>query len=162
MSLLSLMEKFGKPDFKKEGWFEMQEPSLRIPQELLPYLDMEEGKLVEKAPVPEELQGMAESFRESWRKAHAPEDLTEYRSRSEELAEERFTSWADNGKTCGSCIFACGNTPFDNSPDKASCLIYIYPKTKPDSVYLEGKPCKYKRTAEEAVEYAKSSRADNL
>lgn len=66
-------------------------------------------------------------------------------SRSESWRRQCFSSWADNGKACAGCIFACGDTPMDNSPDKSSCLIYVYPKTKPDSVYLEGKPCKHKQ-----------------
>ncbi len=165
MSLKSLVEKYGNtPD--KKGWF--TEKNIRIPAELSPYYDLEEGKLIEKAPVPEKLQEMADKFIDSWNKAHTPEDLSEYKeagmekkagsSRSEELAEERFSSWADNGKACEGCIFACGDTPMDNSPDKSSCLIYVYPKTKPDSVYLEGKPCKHKRTAEEAVQIARSNK----
>lgn len=165
MSLKSLVERYGNtPD--KKGWF--TEQNIRIPAELSPYYALEEGKLAEKAPVPEELQEMAEKLRESWNKAHDPADLSEYKeagmekkagsSGSEELAEERFSSWADNGKACEGCIFACGDTPMDSSPDKSSCLIYVYPKTKPDSVYLEGKSCKYKRTAEEAVQIARSNK----
>lgn len=74
-------------------------------------------------------------------------DMSQWFSlRSQELEEERFNSWQDNGKGCEDCIFACGDTSMDNSPDKSSCLIYVYPKTKPDSVYLEGKPCKHRRT----------------
>ena len=67
--------------------------------------------------------------------------------RAEELMQEIFTPFGE-GKTCEGCIFCEGNTPFDNAPDKCSCDIYSYPKTKPDSVFLEGKPCKYKRTRE--------------
>lgn len=157
MSLKSLVEKYGNtPD--KRGWF--TEQNIRIPAELSPYYELEGGKLIEKAPVPEELQEMAEKFIDSWNKAHDTADLSEYKeasSRSEGLAEERFSSWADNGKACEGCIFAYGDTPMDNSPDKSSCLIYVYPKTKPDSIYLEGKPCKHRRTVEEAKAYAKGT-----
>ena len=66
-------------------------------------------------------------------------------SRDEELRQERFISWADNGKTCIGCMFSNGDTPFDNSHSKCSCMIYQYPKTKPDSVFLDGEPCKYRR-----------------
>lgn len=60
--------------------------------------------------------------------------------RAQELLEERFTSWADNGKACKGCMFA-----YDNAPDKVSCEVFQYPKTKPDSVYIEGCKCKYYR-----------------
>lgn len=65
--------------------------------------------------------------------------------RIKELKQEKLTSWADNGKTCEGCIFAYGDTPFDDTPDKGSCAIYPYPSTKPDSVYLDGGECKRKR-----------------
>ena len=54
--------------------------------------------------------------------------------RQKEIAEERLTSWA-----------AYGDTPFNNAPNKGSCEVYKYPKTKPDSVFVEGKACKYRR-----------------
>lgn len=66
-------------------------------------------------------------------------------SRSKELAEERFNTWEDNGKACIGCIFSVGDTPFDDAPDKCSCAVYVYPKTKPDSVFIEGHHCKYYR-----------------
>lgn len=65
--------------------------------------------------------------------------------RIKELMEERFTSWADNGKACEGCMFAYGDTPFDDAPDKGSCVIYKYPKTKPDNVFEDGEKCKYYR-----------------
>lgn len=65
--------------------------------------------------------------------------------RDKELQEEKFASWAENGKTCEGCIFAYGSTPFDNAPDKCSCAVYQYPKTKPDNVFIEGGACKYRR-----------------
>lgn len=64
--------------------------------------------------------------------------------RLKELSEERFTPFGE-GKICEGCIFAYGDTPMDNAPDKCSCAIYPYPKTKPDSVFLEGNSCKYRR-----------------
>ena len=76
MSLKSLVEKYGNtPD--KKGWF--TEKNIRIPAELSTYYDLEEGKLIEKAPVPEKLQEMADKFIDSWNKAHTPEDLSEYK-----------------------------------------------------------------------------------
>lgn len=84
------------------------------------------------------------------------------KDREEQIAEERLTSWADNGKACIGCIFASGEAPYGDAPDKCSCLIYPHPNIKPDSVYLEGKPCKHKRTAEEAKAYAKGSGKDKL
>ena len=68
-------------------------------------------------------------------------------SRSKELSEERFTSFGE-GKTCEGCIFAYGDTPFNDAPDKCSCEVYQYPKAKPDSVFLEGGSCKYRRERE--------------
>ena len=64
--------------------------------------------------------------------------------RFKEREQERFNSFGE-GKTCEGCIFSKGSTPFDNAPDKCSCIIYAYPKTKPDSVFLEGGKCKYRR-----------------
>ena len=37
--------------------------------------------------------------------------------RDKALQEEKFTSWAENGKACEGCIFAYGYTPFDDTPD---------------------------------------------
>lgn len=65
--------------------------------------------------------------------------------RMKEIAGEKLTSWADNGKACEGCIFAYGDTLFDNAPDKCSCAIYAYPKIKPDAVYIDGGFCKYRR-----------------
>ena len=65
--------------------------------------------------------------------------------RFKNLSEERFTSWADNGKACSGCMFSKGEPPFADDPSKGSCMIYAYPRTKPDRVYLDGKECKYYR-----------------
>ena len=65
-------------------------------------------------------------------------------NRDKELKQERFTPLGE-GKTCEGCIFSKGSTPFDDAPDKCSCLVYKYPKTKPDSVFLDGGNCKYRR-----------------
>ena len=64
--------------------------------------------------------------------------------RDKELSQERFTAFGE-GKTCVGCMFSEGSTPFDDAPDKCSCMIYQYPKVKPDSVFLEGGHCKYRR-----------------
>ncbi|GEM_PF-2890505 len=66
-------------------------------------------------------------------------------SRSEEIAQERLSSWEDNGKACIGCRFADGSTPFSDDPSKGSCEVFQYPKTKPDSVYIDGCKCKYYR-----------------
>ena len=66
-------------------------------------------------------------------------------NRDKALQEEKFTSWAENGKACEGCIFAYGSTPFDDAPDKCSCAVYQYPKTKPDNIFIEGGYCKYRR-----------------
>lgn len=52
---------------------------MRIPLELREYIELEDGKLVEVKPVPEELQGKVDELKEAYRKAQDPEDLTEYR-----------------------------------------------------------------------------------
>ncbi len=77
MSLTKIVTKYGKEyPIDKSKWF--KEASIRIPAELQPYIDLQEGKLVELAPVPESLQDMLKAFRESWDKAHDPADLSEY------------------------------------------------------------------------------------
>lgn len=65
-------------------------------------------------------------------------------SRDKELSQERFSQFGE-GKTCEGCIFAYGDTPMDDSPDKCSCEVYKYPKVKPDNVFLENGVCKYRR-----------------
>lgn len=60
--------------------------------------------------------------------------------RDNELQQEKFSSWADNGKACEGCIFS------QDRPDICSCDVFVYPKTKPDSVYLDGGSCKYYRS----------------
>ena len=64
--------------------------------------------------------------------------------RIKELEQERFNKFGE-GETCKGCIFSRGSTPFDDAPDKCSCVVYPYPKVKPDSVFLEGGQCKYRR-----------------
>lgn len=64
--------------------------------------------------------------------------------RDKDLGLERFTPFGE-GKACEGCIFSKGSTPFDDAPDKCSCEVYKYPKTKPDNVFLEGAHCKYRR-----------------
>lgn len=64
--------------------------------------------------------------------------------RNKELLQEIFNPFGE-GKTCEGCMFAYGDTPMDDAPDKCSCAIYQYPKVKPDNVFLEGGQCKYRR-----------------
>ena len=64
--------------------------------------------------------------------------------RFKEIEQERLSRFGE-GATCKGCVFSEGSTPFDDAPDKCSCEIYSYPKTKPDSVFLEGGACKYRR-----------------
>lgn len=64
--------------------------------------------------------------------------------RAKELETEKFNQFGE-GVICRGCIFSKGSTPFDDSPDKCSCAVYQYPKTKPDSVFLDGGACKYRR-----------------
>ena len=69
--------------------------------------------------------------------------------RIKEIENEKLTSWADNGKACIGCIFAYGDTLFDDTPDKGSCAIYQYPSSKPENVYIEGHKCKYYRQSKQ-------------
>ncbi len=119
MSLGDLLKKYGKPDTK--GWF--GENNIRIPAELQPYLDIQEGKLVEVSPIPEDLQNMAEMVRQAWDKAHFLSDLTEY-------------STTEGG--CEGCLFDLGDLKY--------CLIYLEEagKEKPQS-------CKHRKTFKEGV-----------
>lgn len=80
MGLKEIMEKYGEPE-SKEGWFSFSDKLIRIPVELREYISLEEGKIIELKPVPEELQGKVEELKEAYRKAQDPEDLTEYRRR---------------------------------------------------------------------------------
>ena len=83
MGLKEIMEKYGEPE-NKEGWFSLSDKLIRIPVELREYISLEDGKLVEVKPVPEELQGKVDELKEAYRKAQDPEDLTEYRRGSNE------------------------------------------------------------------------------
>ena len=65
-------------------------------------------------------------------------------NRDKEVSQEKFNRFGE-GKSCEGCMFAYGDTPMDDAPDKCSCSIYAYPKTKPDHVFLEGGKCKYYR-----------------
>lgn len=44
---------------------------------------------------------------------------------------------------CRTCRFAHGKPPFEDSPEKASCMIYEHPETKPSEVAFDGEPCEY-------------------
>lgn len=46
---------------------------------------------------------------------------------------------------CKSCIFAHGNPPFEDMPEKSYCRIYTRNggKQKPPDVYYEGAECEY-------------------
>ena len=77
--------------------------------------------------------------------------------RADELAKEKLTSWEHNGKACEGCIFSKGTNPMEAGADKCSCMIFAYPSTKPDSVFIEGKPCKYRRTREDTDKLIKEA-----
>ena len=83
MGLKEIMEKYGEPE-DKEGWFSLSDKLIRIPVELREYISLEDAKLVEVKPAPEELQANVEELKEAYRKAQDPEDLTEYRRGSNE------------------------------------------------------------------------------
>ena len=57
---------------------------------------------------------------------------------------------------CEGCIFA------NHKPDEVSCMIYAHPTKKPESVYIEGKPCKYRRTREDAKKLMEEAGNDIL
>ena len=44
---------------------------------------------------------------------------------------------------CRTCRFAHGKPPFEDSPEKASCMIYEHPEVKPSKVVFDGEPCEY-------------------
>lgn len=44
---------------------------------------------------------------------------------------------------CRTCRFAHGMPPFEDSPEKASCMIYEHPEVKPSNVVFDGEPCEY-------------------
>lgn len=79
MSIKDILSKHGGKALNKEGWFEVKDPTLedvkriaakgrleeagfRIPLELRRYLDIssEEGELIKKQAIPEELRGLAD------------------------------------------------------------------------------------------------------
>ncbi len=119
MSLENLINKYGKPKMGK--WF--TEKSMRIPAELQPYLDIEDGKLIEIAPVPEELKELEVELRSIWVKIHSLEDITEYRVRD---------------RACEGCMYDTGDPKY--------CLIYLEEsgKEKPEK-------CKHRKTFKEMV-----------
>lgn len=50
-----------------------------------------------------------------------------------------------NPAYCKTCIFAHGNPPFEDLPEKSYCRIYTRAKNiqKPPDVYYEGAECEY-------------------
>ena len=54
----------------------------------------------------------------------------------------------NNSIVCVGCIFANGSTPFDDTPYKSNCAVYSREsgRNKPNAIYFDGKPCKYRRT----------------
>ena len=68
--------------------------------------------------------------------------------RMKELQAEQLGAVGVNKDiACVGCIFARGSTPFDDTPYKSNCAIYSVEsgKIKPNDVYFDGKPCKYRR-----------------
>jgi hypothetical protein len=58
----------------------LEDMGFRIPIEIRKYMDISpKGELVEIAPIPAELQSLANEVKETWRQIHDKEDLTEYR-----------------------------------------------------------------------------------
>lgn len=66
------------------------------------------------------------------------------KERFKEVVQEGANRFGE-GKTCVGCIFSKGSSPFEDAPEKCSCMVYQYPKVKPDSVFLEEKSCKYRK-----------------
>jgi hypothetical protein len=48
-----------------------------------------------------------------------------------------------NPKACMTCLFAHGQPPFADTPEKGCCQIYEYPESKPNEVYFDGRDCEY-------------------
>lgn len=50
-----------------------------------------------------------------------------------------------NPKYCETCIFAYGNPPFADLPQKRYCMIYTRENgaRKPNEVYYDGKTCEF-------------------
>lgn len=67
----------------------IEEGLIRIPIELLPYLDLEDGELKELRPIPEDLQDEVQEFKEIYRRAKDPMDLAEYRRLQDETEKAK-------------------------------------------------------------------------
>lgn len=68
--------------------------------------------------------------------------------RIKEIQEEKLgIASVHKDIVCIGCIFARGSTPLDDTPYKSNCAIYSVEsgKIKPNEVYFDGKPCKYRR-----------------
>lgn len=79
MSLQALIEKYGDAGIDKSKWYTLKESNIRIPEELLKYIDLEEGQVRILQPIPEDLQPLVDKLQENYRKMQDPDDLTEYR-----------------------------------------------------------------------------------
>lgn len=62
--------------------------------------------------------------------------------------KERWGCRGINPEACRSCIFAHGDPPFADAPEKAYCMIYGKGTSngKPPEVYYDGAKCEYQET----------------
>lgn len=74
-----------------------------------------------------------------------PERKEMYKQKFLDSENQVFGCNKINPKYCKTCIFARGNPPFEDLPEKANCMVYSNDSglTKPDDVYYDGAPCEY-------------------
>ena len=55
-----------------------------------------------------------------------------------------------NPKYCETCVFAYGEAPWEDGPQKANCTVYSKDSglDQPDSIYYEGRKCEFYRPRE--------------
>lgn len=56
---------------------------------------------------------------------------------------------------CKTCVFANGEPPFADGPEKGNCKYYKQ-ELKPAAVYFDGEPCEFHTTKEEAEKAVKA------
>lgn len=66
------------------------------------------------------------------------------------ISEERVSGYGPHPDiVCKTCVFAYGDGPFADGPEKANCMVYTAENgtDKPDTVYYSGAACEYHATA---------------
>ena len=74
-----------------------------------------------------------------------PEKVEQYRQKMQDVWFEGGGGAENKNKAkhCQTCLFAHGQPPYADSPDKCHCVIFEYPNSKPTEVYYDGEPCEY-------------------